>query len=310
MKKILFFIIIITLFSSLIKAQNQFNLSQYMVHQPFINPGSVGTFESMNGAVFYRTQWTGFDGAPRVSGININSPIGYGKANLGLTLTNDDIGVNNITDLSVNYGYSIKTSLKSKLSFGLSGTLKMSQNNYASVETIGIEDPSFQISNPTLLMPNFKFGTFFNTRKFYVGFAIPNIFHNDVISTGGFSGETNFDFEQIHLFVHSGYKFKINQNLDLNFSTFIKQISGAPLNTDLNLLAEFQKKFGLGLSYRTAREIAALVQFKLNKLFKLAYSYDYTLNNLGSYSNGSHELMLVFDISNPSKPLIIEAPRF
>jgi len=57
MKKGLIFIIVIAFFSSVSHAQNQFHLSQYMVHQPFINPGAVGAFESLNGSLFYRTQW-------------------------------------------------------------------------------------------------------------------------------------------------------------------------------------------------------------------------------------------------------------
>jgi len=306
MKKGLIFIIVIAFFSSVSHAQNQFHLSQYMVHQPFINPGAVGAFESLNGSLFYRTQWVGYEGAPKVSGFNINSPIGVTKSNIGLTLLNDRIGVNNTTDISLNYGYSIKTSLKSKLSFGLSGTLRTIQNNYSNVETIGIEDPSFLANGPTLLMPNFKFGTYFNKRNFYLGFAIPNLFHNEV----GLVSKTTFDFNQMHLYFHTGYKFKVNKNFDLNTSTLIKQVSGAPIQSDLNVLAEYQRKFGLGFTYRTSKELAALVQFRISRLFKLAYAYDFTLSKLGTYSNGSHELMLVFELKNASEIPIIEAPRF
>lgn len=310
MKKVVGLIITIVLLTIASLAQNQFHLSQYMVHQPFINPGSVGAFENLNGSVFYRTQWTGFEGAPKVSGLNINSPLGVSKSNLGLTLLNDKIGVNNTTDVSLNYGYTIQTSLKSKLSFGLSGTLRMIQNSYTDVETIGIEDPSFQANSPTLMMPNFKFGTYFNSRRFYLGFAIPNLFHNEGINDGGTAGNTTFDFTQMHLYLHSGYKFRVNKDFNLNVSTFIKQVSGAPLQSDLNILAEYQNKFGLGVSYRTSKELAALVQFRISKLFKLAYAYDFTLSKLGTYSNGSHELMLVFEIKNNLEIPIIEAPRF
>lgn len=302
-------IILVLLFLSYVtKAQNQFHLSQYMVHQPLINPGSVGAFENLNGAIFHRNQWRGFEGAPKVTGFNINSPIGYQKKNnLGLTVFNDDIGVNNVTDVSLNYGYTVKTSLLSKLTFGLSGSLKMSQSNFADVETLGVVDPTFQSNTPTLLSPNFKFGTYFNARRFYLGFAIPNILHNEISNT---SGITTFDFNQMHFYLHSGYKFKLNNNLDLNFSTLIKQIGGAPVQSDLNFLVDFKKTVGIGFSYRTSNEIATLVQLKITNFLRLAYSYDYTLNNLGNYSNGSHEIMLVFDFKNDSKPLIIEAPRF
>lgn len=291
-------------------AQNQFHLTQYMVHHPLINPAAVGAFENLNGALFYRAQWVGFDGAPNVAGFNVNSPIGNGNSNIGLTLINDRIGVNNTTDVSANYAYSIKTSLKTKLSFGLSATLRMNQSNYADVETNGVVDPSFQSNSPTLMMPNFKFGTYFNSRKFYIGFAIPNLLHNEIVNNGGYSGKTSFDFTQMHLYLHTGYKFELNEKFDLNISTLIKQVAGAPIQDDINVLAEYMKKFGLGFSYRTSNEIAALAQFRINDMFKVAYSYDYTLNNLGNYSSGSHEIMVVFDIRSGAAEPVIEAPRF
>lgn len=291
-------------------AQNQFHLTQYMVHQPLINPAAAGAQENLNGAVFYRAQWVGFDGAPRVAGFNINSPIGNGNSNVGLTLINDKIGVNKTTDLSGNYAYSLKTSLKTKLSFGLSGTLHMSQSNYADVETNGVVDPSFQSNTPTVLMPNFKFGTYFNSRKFYIGFAIPDLLHNELVNNGGYKGKTTFDFSQMHLYLHSGYKFELNEKFDLNVSTLIKQVAGAPVQDDFNVLGVYSKKFGLGFSYRTSKEIAALAQFQINNMFKLAYSYDYTMNKIGNYSSGSHEIMLVFDVKSGAQLPLIEAPRF
>ncbi len=306
----LFLTILVLGTSIMIYGQNQFHLSQYMVHHPLINPASVGAFENLNGALFYRSQWVGFDGAPQVAGFNINSPIGNGNSNIGLTLSNDRIGVNNMTDISGNYAYTIKTSLKSKLSFGLSGTLRMNQSNYSEVETNGIVDPSFQANSPTIIMPNFKFGAYYNTRKFYVGLAIPNLLHNDIVNNGGFKGETSFDVSQMHFFLHSGYKFELNERFNLNVSTLIKQVSGAPIQSDLNMIVEFQRKYGVGFSYRTGGEIAALAQFSINQMFRLGYSYDYTLNNLGNYSSGSHEIMFIFNVQGTKAEPVIEAPRF
>jgi type IX secretion system PorP/SprF family membrane protein len=291
-------------------AQNQFHLSQYMVHQPFINPASMGAFDNLNGALFYKNQWVGFDGAPKLQGINLNSPVGNGKNLVGFTFVNDKIGVNSQMEMSGSYGYRMKTSDKSHLTLGLSATMRMIQSDFANVET-SVVDPLFQANSPTLIMPNFKFGAYFNTDNFYVGFAMPNLLHNDIQYNGGeFVGETSFDIQQTHFYLHSGYRYAINEKLDLNSSVLFKQVAGAPFQTDINVLLEFNKRFGIGTSFRTSKEIIALAQFRINSMFKLAYAYDYNLGELNNYSSGSHEIMLILDFKGNSKKPAIEAPRF
>ena len=45
-------------------SQNQYHISQNMMYQPFINPSVIGSYSNLNGALFYKNQWTGFEGAP------------------------------------------------------------------------------------------------------------------------------------------------------------------------------------------------------------------------------------------------------
>lgn len=224
MKKLI--TIIIVLVSASTYSQNQFHMTQYMVHQPFVNPASMGMYENMNGSVFYKNQWTGFDGAPKLIGFNFNSPIGGMNNRLGLTVVNDRIGVNSNTEIAGSYAYSLKLSQTSTLSFGVSATLKLSQSDFAEVET-NIVDPEFQANSPTLAMPNFKFGTYYRTQKFYVGIALPNLLKNEIDYTTDFKGATSFDFSDWHFYLHSGYSWEINDKFDLNSSTIFKQIGRA-----------------------------------------------------------------------------------
>ena len=60
-------------------AQNQYHMSQFMLHQPFINPAAQGSYSNLNGALFYKTQWTNFVGAPEIAGFNINKPLDLGS---------------------------------------------------------------------------------------------------------------------------------------------------------------------------------------------------------------------------------------
>ncbi|MCR9173485.1 MAG: type IX secretion system membrane protein PorP/SprF [bacterium] len=275
-------------------AQYEFHQSQYMVHQPFLNPASAGAAQSLNAALFYRQQWVGFDGAPAVGGFNINSPLGEERKNsIGLTLLNDRIGVNNNSQISANYAYSLIFENKSRLAFGASASLNMNQSDYSQVNTT-VVDPTFQEKTPLITTPNFKFGTYYHTKKFYVGFAIPNLLHNSIVENGGFEGETTFDVSKMHFYLQGGYLFKLNDDWNLKTSTLLKQVSGAPFQADINMFGEYLDRFGLGLSYRTSNELALIAMFGISDAFHISYSYDLTFNPLRTYSTGSHEVMLVY----------------
>ncbi|MEX1000617.1 MAG: PorP/SprF family type IX secretion system membrane protein [Crocinitomicaceae bacterium] len=289
--------------------QSQFHMTQYMVHQPFINPASMGIYDNMNGSIFFKNQWTGFDGAPQLIGFNFNSPVGGPNNHLGLSVINDRIGINNTTEVSGAYSYTIKLNASSNLSFGLAASLKLSQSDYSQVETT-ITDPEFQADSPLLAMPNFKFGTYYRTKNFYVGICLPNMLKNTIEYDTEFNGVTSFDFSDWHFYLHSGYSWSINDKFDLNSSMIFKHVSGAPFQVDLSTLLMIKKKFGFGLNYRTSNDLSALLRFRLNPMLEMAYAYDYSFSELSDFSSGSHEIMLVFDIYNEDKKPDTAMPRY
>ncbi len=289
-------------FSTKTFAQNQFHMTQSMIHQPFLNPASMSNYDNLNGSVFYKNQWVGFDGAPQMIGVNLNSPIGKAKKNrLGITFLNDRIGVNNQSEIVGSYGYTLKINDHSNLTFGVSATLKLMQSNFSEVSTL-IVDPEFQVNTPTLALPNFKFGTYYRNKKFYIGMAIPNLLKNAYdLTTLEYRGKTSFDLSDMHLFLHAGYTFELNNDFDLNSSVLFKHVSGAPFQLDINSVLMYQKKFGFGINYRTSNEISGLLRFRLNPTLEFAYAYDFALSRLNKYSSGSHEIMLIFDVYTGEK---------
>lgn len=292
------------------QAQNQFHISQYMMHQAFMNPAAIGSYSSLNAAMFYKKQWAGFEGAPTFQGFNISSPIKGNKNHLGFTFVNDQIGVNTNMDISALYAYKFKTSSKSRLVLSLGASARLIQSNYMELETDIANDPLFQQNSPLIVTPNFKFGAYFYTPKFYLGLAVPNLLKNSIAYDGSFSGQTEFDVNDMHFYLHSGYTINANENVDIVPSVLLKQVSGAPLQADVNVNAVFNKKFGVGFSYRSSKELAAMLSYQLIESLKLAYAYDFNFSELSNYSSGSHEIMLVFAQGAKKGQPIIEAPRY
>lgn len=291
-------------------AQNQYLVSQYMLHHGFVNPAAIANTNRMSGAAFYRTQWTGFSGAPVLQGLNFNTPFGDGNNAAGITILHDQIGVNRDIEITGTYAYRMKVSRNQYLSLGAAATLSLLQSDFSQVETTQPNDPIFTANTPMFAMPNFKFGAYYFSSNFYAGISIPNILQNKIIYASEYKGETKFNFNAMHMYINAGYSWKVNQSFDLNFSTMIKNISGAPLQIDFNSTAVFNKKFGVGLSYRTSKEAVALLNFQLSPSWKIGYAYDFNFSKIGNYSNGSHEIMVVFNMIQQKSHAILESPRF
>lgn len=291
-------------------AQNQFHMSQSMMYQPFINPAAIGSYNNLNGALFYKNQWTGFVGAPEIGGLSVNSPIKGSNHSVGFTFINDKIGISNNKDLSFMYAYKMKLNDKNYISLGLTGSMMMMQSNLANLDIIQGADPVFQANTPTYVMPNAKFGAYYFTNKFYAGFGIPNLMKNKIETNGIIKASTTFATDNIHFYIHSGYKFEINEDWDANASILLKEVSGAPLQIGLNGQFVYKELLGLGASYRTSKELVIMANYQITQELKLGYAYDFNMDDIGKYSSGTHEIILLFNIINDKVIPIIEVPRF
>lgn len=291
-------------------SQNQYHISQNMMYQPFINPSVIGSYSNLNGALFYKNQWTGFEGAPEIAGFSLNSMVKNSNHSVGLTMINDEIGISNIKDLSLAYSYKLKFNDKNYLTLGIAGTMILMQSNFGQLDVIQIGDPVFQSDTKTFAMPNAKFGAYYFRNNFYLGFAVPNILKNKIETSGIQSGITSFDAANIHYYLHSGYQFDINEIWDANTSILFKQVSGAPLQIGLNSQFVFKDLIGAGLSYRTSKELVAMLNYRINPQLKLGYAYDYNMEQIGAYSNGTHEIIVLFELIKDNAVPIIEVPRF
>lgn len=86
-------------------AQQDPMYSQYMFNPLSINPAYAGSRGILNGALSFRQQWVGFEGAPSTQVVAINSPTRKGKVGLGLEVVADQLGPKKSTAGYLNYAY-------------------------------------------------------------------------------------------------------------------------------------------------------------------------------------------------------------
>jgi len=294
------------------KAQQDPQYTQYMYNTQVVNPAYAGSRDVLSFGLLYRTQWVGFEGAPKTATFTANSPIGsLQNMGLGLSIVRDEIGPAVETNVIVDYSYSINTSDNAELSFGLKAGIDLLDIDFNKLNIFDSGDV-FENNIDNKLQPQIGAGIYYNTSKFYAGLSVPNF-----LTTSHYDESTlddvNFDgdiapAERLHYFLIAGYVFDLSENLKFKPATLIKAVSGSPLQWDVSGNFLINEKFTVGAAYRWSAAMSAMIGFQASDQIFIGFGYDYQTTDIESYSDGSYELMLRFDVFN--KPERVLTPRF
>ncbi|WP_299058543.1 type IX secretion system membrane protein PorP/SprF [uncultured Polaribacter sp.] len=308
MKNQLFFYFLCML-ASLSWSQQEVQYTQYMYNMSVVNPAYVTDNPGvLNLGLIYRQQWVGIDGAPASGSFFAHTPLGN-NIEVGLTLQTDQIGnVIKEHNFNVDFAYKIDLSYTSKLSFGLKAGVNLFNTDFSGFNLQSGQfssDPSFSenINNNFI---NIGAGAFYFSDNFYVGLSVPNLINTKYLSKTNGLYEIE---EERHYFFTTGYVFEVNEMLRLKPSILTKAVVGAPLIVDMNVNALYNDRVEFGLGYRLNDAFIAMFNIKVNDKLRIGYSYDYTSTNLNTFSNGSHELFLIYDLNVFSKGFN-KSPRF
>jgi type IX secretion system PorP/SprF family membrane protein len=290
---------VIGLFNSKLFAQTEPMYSQYMYNMLGVNPAYAGNREALSLNFFQRNQWVGIKGAPKTTSISMDQSIKDGKLGWGIQVYDDRLGVEAASGLNGMLSTRIQVSEKGILSGGLSFGMMNYRINLNDVNNRNNpNDPSFiSIDNPSKWNPSLGMGIYYNTDRFYAGLATPSILKARLASYENMitSIQTSNAF---HLFANAGYVFDINEDVKLKPSTMVKMVSGAPIETDINLNVWLKDLLGFGASYRTGDAFVGMVELQATSNLRFGYAYDLPFNPLKYFTRGSNELMLRYEFGN------------
>lgn len=267
--------------------------TQYMENLSILNPAYAGSKGVLSVMAVARNQWVSMPGAPETRTIAFNSPVPSKNMGLGFSFLSDKIGVVKQSGLYVDYAYKLNFSGGHVLSLGLKGGIDFYQAGVADLQTNDPNDPVFAQDINRSFLPNLGVGAFFSCEKYYIGISAPKLIENKISATG-YSTQT-VSREQIHLFFMSGYVFDINGIVKFRPSVLTKFVVNAPVSFDVTGTFLFYNKLWLGAMYRLDDSFGGLFQLQVTDNLKIGYSYDWPINQLGAYNNGTHEIMVTYD---------------
>lgn len=263
--------------------------TQYYFNEMVINPAYAGNHVQLSLTSTYRNQWVNFPGAPRTFSFSGHSSVYKEKVGLGFLFNHDEIGSYGNDNVYGFYSYRIHFK-NSTLAMGLQAGFNLLQVDFSQLDLKDPTDPSFSPLNA--IKPNFGTGLFYTKKNFFIGLSVPFIINN-VISNSGESILQQLK-ERRYYFLRAGTIFSINKsnNIKLNPSMLLRSQEGQTLSLDLNLGVVIQDVLSTGLSWRSGDALIQFIDLRLTDKFHFAYSYDWTVSSINTFSNGSHEFTL------------------
>lgn len=307
MKNLLIFIFCL-LFAPVLFAQQSPLLSHYMFNGLLLNPAYAGSKEFVSATMLYRKQWAGIEGAPVTYSGSIHGLLKKKKLGLGVYLQQDKIGVTSQTDAYVSTAYHIATGGTGNLSVGLQFGISNFSSEVVKLTYWDPGDKVFDYNTFSNVLPNAGLGVYYYSNLFYAGISSPFIVSYNPNENSSIDPSVPVHRMDRRFYATIGGVIETERDIKLKPSLLVRAEGKTDMQYDLNLNVLIDDIFWIGASYRSTKSIVALFEYQVSRKFRLGYSYDYTLGDLGNYNSGSHEVMLGYDFGYPSVKM--KSPRY
>ncbi len=297
-------------------AQQEEQYTQFMFYKLGFNPGYAGGQDGATVTALVRSQWLGFEGAPQTQLITFNMPLLNDRVGVGGSVLRQTIGVTSYYTAEGVYAYRIPMG-RGVLGMGIQGSVRLLRVDYASLTgTQPIEsDDAVPPSLQSKYIPNFGFGVYYSTDRYYLGLSVPRLLQNNI----NLADEQNLiNRERRHYYFTGGLLLPMGDKVQFQPQLLLKYLTDAPFEGDVNFNLVFVDRFTTGLSYRlggaknnnAGESISLLMAAQITEHLLLGLSYDATLTDLRNYSSGTMEMAVRYSIGGRSKGKDYINPRF
>lgn len=271
-------------------AQQEANFSFQSFNPLSINSGYAGVNEGLNCMMIERAQWISVPGHPRSSAVTVDSPLrGYNLA-AGASFTTDQIGPARSTSFSADFAYRLYLTNKTRLAFGIKGSITSQSLRFSELQNIDQTDANFSQDIQLKAQPNIGFGAYLWNEKYFVGLSSPHLIKQ---KTKDFDN-IGFGSTQQHMYAYGGVVFDLNEKLKMKPTALVRYTQGAPIAIDMNSSLLINQRLWLGASYRYKQAWGTNLMLLINDKFKLGYAYERSHTKIQTYTGGTHEVLLGF----------------
>jgi len=300
--------------------------TQYIFNNYLLNPAISGIEDYIDVKAGYRTQWVGLEGAPVTSYFSVNVPLGekfiYGNANsftekgsnpmnrnyvqnymaaephhgVGLHAVIDEAGPISRTDINATYAYHLGITEKLNISVGIAAGLSRVSLDVAKIRLENSGDPAIAPQQDNQLSPDLGVGVWMYGPRFFAGVSALQLLNRQL----SFTDINSYDQGKLvpHYFITAGYKLFLTEGIAAIPSVMVKKVKPVSPSFDVNLKVALRDVFWVGGSYRKEDAFSAIAGFNVSHFFNVSYAYDFTMSDLKTASDGTHEIVIGLLLNN------------
>jgi type IX secretion system PorP/SprF family membrane protein len=268
--------------------QQESYYSFYLNTMNIINPAFAGAEEGTVFSFTSRRQWSFDEEAPTTLAFSYSSAR-ENKVGLGISLVTDRVFVEQQTNATIDFSYQLNMGT-TQVYLGL----KAGGNFYKADPTrlLGFAtspDPIQQAFSK--FNPNIGVGALLKRENLWISFSLPRIFKSNRTKDLAITAK-----DRVHIYLGGGGTLPLGTNLYLKPSLLLRKVKGLPLSTDLTGFINWQKKFDVGLSYRSSGALSFLSSVRVGN-FDLGYAYETpTVSSLSQLNLKTHEIVLKINL--------------
>jgi type IX secretion system PorP/SprF family membrane protein len=260
--------------------------SQYLFNPFMFNPAYAGFSRDLSVIASNRKQWAGFNGSPVTMTASGHLAIMENKMGLGLSILQDNIGINKTLEVMASYAYHVNLNTSSRLSFGLQAGVVSYKSDFN--ELIIIQgDPKFQ-NKLSALAPSIGAGIIYSSDKFFLSFSVPKLLEGKAKNDGN-----------VDVILYSqqfngmgSYQFILTNRIKLKPFVMARYTAGAPISTDFGVALDADNSYTLGLFTRNLHSYGAMMKINLGKMFFVGYIFELPTNKSVGLKNTAHEISI------------------
>jgi len=219
------------------------------------------------------------------------------KFGLGGVAFKDQNDIISQTGFQMAYSYNVKLGDNLNLGMGLNAGLVQWTLDF---ENLKVQDPSEDILNTARNNAStFRsdFGFRLSSKNFDLGFAVPQFVTSKVNYTN-YLKNTNTRFTQNpHYLVNMSYRIQLVEDV-WNFKPMVllRGASGIDPQVDMIGVLDWKKRAYASVGYRTNFAMTLGGGVNMNNGMTLGYNFDRPVNDIKSFTAGSHEIVLGFTL--------------